>query len=72
MCSYNKINNTWACENEVTLTEVLKNQMGFKGFVMSDWWATHTTEKAANAGLDQEMPDPKFYGSELGMNIKFH
>ncbi len=37
MCSYNKINNIWACENDATLNTDLKGRLGFKGFVMSDW-----------------------------------
>ena len=35
---------------------LLKEQLGFKGFIMSDWWATHSTENAANSGLDMTMP----------------
>ena len=56
MCSYNKINGTYGCENSYTLTDVLKKDFGFKGFVVSDWGATQSTIKAANAGLDIEMP----------------
>ena len=55
MCSYNRINGTYACENRDTLTTILKRQFGFTGFVMSDWGATHSTVAAANAGLDMEM-----------------
>ena len=55
MCSYNRINNVYACENPHLLTSVLKQQFGFDGFVMSDWGATHSTVAAANAGLDMEM-----------------
>jgi len=65
MCSYNKINSTWACENEVSLTTDLKTTMGFQGFVMSDWGATHSTAKAANAGLDMQMPDASYFGTAL-------
>ena len=54
MCSYNKLNGDWACENSYLLTDVLKKAWGFKGFVISDWGATHTTTKAALAGLDNE------------------
>ncbi len=42
MCSYNRINDTYACENFNTLTLALKNFMGFEGWVMSDWFATHS------------------------------
>lgn len=37
MCSYNKINSTWACENDGVMNKVLKDELGFKGYVMSDW-----------------------------------
>jgi beta-glucosidase len=56
MCSYNKVNGDWACENDYLLNQVLKKAWGFKGYVMSDWGGTHTTAKAANAGLDNEEP----------------
>ena len=56
MCSYNRVNGDYACENSYLLTDVLKKDWGFKGWVLSDWWATHSTVKAALAGLDQEMP----------------
>jgi beta-glucosidase len=65
MCSYNRINDTYACENDLTLNQELKGYMNFQGFVMSDWGATHSTVAAANNGLDQEMPDDLFYGSPL-------
>jgi beta-glucosidase len=55
MCSYNRINGVYACENRDTLTTILRHQFGFDGFVMSDWGATHSTVAAANAGLDVEM-----------------
>eukprot|EP01065_Artemidia_motanka_P046836 TRINITY_DN718_c0_g1_i1.p1 TRINITY_DN718_c0_g1~~TRINITY_DN718_c0_g1_i1.p1 ORF type:complete len:708 (+),score=255.58 TRINITY_DN718_c0_g1_i1:59-2125(+) len=56
MCSYNKINGTYACENDFTLNTVLKGWLGFEGFVMSDWDACHSTTDSVKAGLDQEMP----------------
>ena len=55
MCSYNRINGTYACENPTLLTTFSKRQFGFDGFVMSDWGATHSTVASANAGLDMEM-----------------
>lgn len=54
MCSYNKINGVYGCENPYTLTDVLKKEWAFPGWVMSDWGAVHSTVAAANAGLDQE------------------
>ena len=56
MCSYNKINGTYACGNSETL-RILKTELGFQGFVTSDWGATHATD-FINAGLDMEMPGP--------------
>ncbi len=62
MCSYNAINGDFACENKYTLTEVLKKDWGFQGFVLSDWGGTHSTAKASAAGLDNEEPGEVFYG----------
>ena len=53
MCSYNLLNGDWACENDYLNNRVLKQDWGFKGYVMSDWGAVHSSAKAANAGLDQ-------------------
>lgn len=55
MCSYNRINGTFACGNKDTLTTILRDQIGFKGFVTSDWGAVHAVN-FINAGLDMEMP----------------
>jgi len=55
MCSYNRVNGTFACGNESTLTKILRDEIGFKGFVTSDWGAVHAV-KFINAGLDMEMP----------------
>ena len=65
MCSYNRINGDFACENSYTLRDVLKKDWGFKGFVLSDWGGTHSTEKASAAGLDQEQPMADFFGPHL-------
>jgi beta-glucosidase len=65
MCAYNKINGDYACENDYTLNQVLKKAFGFKGWVLSDWGATHSTVKAAMAGLDQEMPGSTYFGDAL-------
>lgn len=64
MCSYNRVRNTFACENEETLGD-LKGRMGFQGWVMSDWYATHSALPAALAGLDQEMPGGFFFSDAL-------
>jgi beta-glucosidase len=65
MCSYNILNGDYACENKYLLTDVLKKEWNFKGFVVSDWGATHSAEKASAAGLDQEQPEDLFYGEKL-------
>jgi len=65
MCSYNALNGDYACENKYLLTDVLKKSWGFKGFVISDWGATHSVVKASAAGLDQEQPEDLFYGEPL-------
>lgn len=54
MCSYNKVNGDWACENDYLMNQVLKRDWKFDGFVMSDWGGVHSAAKAVNAGLDQE------------------
>ena len=69
MCSYNRINSVYACENPDTLTTALRDEMGFSGFVMSDWGATHSTVNAAKAGLDMEMGSATYFGSTLGTAI---
>ncbi|HEY1726432.1 MAG TPA: glycoside hydrolase family 3 C-terminal domain-containing protein [Steroidobacteraceae bacterium] len=55
MCAYNKVNGQYACGSEALLNGVLRDQLGFRGFVTSDWGATHAPE-FINAGLDLEMP----------------
>ena len=62
MCSYNIIHGDYGCENPWLLNEVLKTDWGYKGYVMTDWGATHSTVKAANAGLDQQSGFP--FGKE--------
>jgi beta-glucosidase len=65
MCSYNKLNGDWACENKYLLNDFLKTAIGFKGFVISDWGGTHSTAKAALAGLDMEQPGSANFGDAL-------
>jgi beta-glucosidase len=66
MCSYNRVNGDYACENDFTLNQVLKRDWNFKGFVLSDWGGTHSTVKAALAGLDQDQPgDDNFFSEPL-------
>lgn len=65
MCSYNRINGDFGCENAYALRHVLEKDWGFKGFVISDWGGTHSVEKASSAGLDQEQPMADFFGPKL-------
>jgi Glycosyl hydrolase family 3 N terminal domain len=72
MCSYNRVDQKYACSNPDLLNGLLKGELGFKGYVMSDWWATHATSDAV-AGLDMTMPGNKvsgfvhdsYFGAEL-------
>ncbi|MDE3200175.1 MAG: glycoside hydrolase family 3 C-terminal domain-containing protein, partial [Acidobacteriota bacterium] len=65
MCSYNRVNGDYACQNSYLLNEVLKKDFHFKGFVLSDWGGTHSDVKASHAGLDMEQPGDFFYGASL-------
>jgi beta-glucosidase len=65
MCSYNRVNGDYACENKHLLTDILKKDWNFPGFVVSDWQATHSTAKASAAGLDHEEPGEIFYGPAM-------
>ena len=56
MCSYNRVNGTYACENAHLLTDVLRRQWGFKGYVQSDFFAVKSTVPTLLAGMDHEMP----------------
>jgi beta-glucosidase len=65
MGSFNRVNGTFACENPVLLTDILRGAFGFRGWVMSDYGANHSTAESANAGLDQEQPGEGKWGSQL-------
>lgn len=71
MAAYNKINGAYSTENTWLLTDVLRREWGFKGVVVSDWGATHSTAPAINAGLDFEMPAPaKYFGADMLAAVK--
>ena len=59
MCSYNKLNGTFASEHHHLLTDILKNEWGFEGLVVSDWGAVRNRVAALKGGLDLEMPGPQ-------------
>jgi beta-glucosidase len=65
MCAYVKTNSVYSCENADLLRRLLRDELKFDGWVMSDWGATHSTVDSANNGLDQQMPDDTFYGAAL-------
>ncbi|OLN97641.1 putative beta-glucosidase G 2 [Colletotrichum chlorophyti] len=58
MCSYNRLNQTYACENSGLLNGILKTELAFKGWTVSDWFATHSGADSINNGLDMNMPGP--------------
>ena len=63
MSSYNRVNGTYACENDHTLNDILKGEWGYKGIVMSDWFGTYD-RNVPNGGLDLEMPGEARWMSE--------
>lgn len=79
MCSYNQINNSYGCSNSYTLNKLLKGEIGFQGFVMSDWGAHHAGVGDALAGLDMSMPGDvilgspySFWGTNLTVSLLNH
>ncbi len=66
MSAYNKLNGEHAAQSRKLLTDILRSEWGFDGFVVSDWFGVHETVSAANAGLNVEMPAPvRVYGDKL-------
>lgn len=59
MCCYNRVNGVYGSENKFLMTDVLKNEWGFEGFIVSDWGAVHNQAISLAAGLDLEMPGPQ-------------
>ncbi|MGH0033253.1 MAG: glycoside hydrolase family 3 C-terminal domain-containing protein [Myxococcota bacterium] len=71
MGAYNRVNGPFACEHPRLLTDFLRDEWGFEGFVVSDWFATQSTAEAANAGLDLEMPGPpRRFGEHLAKAVE--
>jgi beta-glucosidase len=70
MSSYNLVNGEHASENRHLLSTVLKEDWGFRGLVMSDWVSVYSADKAANAGLDLEMPNAVWFGEKLAAAVK--
>lgn len=73
MCSYNRINGSYGCQNSKTLNGLLKEELGFQGYVMSDWLATHAGVATIESGMDMNMPGgieflsptPSYWGKNL-------
>jgi beta-glucosidase len=70
MCAYVKTNGIYSCQNPELLSDFLRTELDFKGWVMSDWDATHSTIAAAKAGFDQEMPGSHYYGKALKTDVE--
>lgn len=62
MCSYQRVNNSYSCQNSKLLNGILKTELGFEGVVISDWGGQYSGVAAANAGLDLAMPDSVLWG----------
>ncbi|KAF1346502.1 beta-glucosidase-related glycosidase [Delphinella strobiligena] len=65
LCGYQQANNSYSCQNPKLLNGILKTELGFQGFVMSDWQGQRSGVASANAGLDLVMPDGGFWGGNL-------
>ena len=70
MCAYNKIYSVWCSENRMLLREILKDEWGFDGLVISDWGAVHDAARAVHAGLDLRMPGIQETEEELRKGIE--
>lgn len=70
MCAYNRVNGVYACENPITQNDILKGELGFTGWIMSDWGATHSTVESIAGGLDMEMPGGVFFGKSIEGMVK--
>lgn len=70
MCSYQRVNNSYSCQNSKLLNGILKTELGFQGFVTSDWDAQHAGVATANAGMDLVMPDGGYWGDNLTEAVK--
>jgi beta-glucosidase len=69
MSAYNKVNGLWCAENPYLLTETLRKRWGFRGFVISDWGSTYSTDATINAGMDLEMPGGERH-ADLGQQAR--
>lgn len=65
MCSYQRANHSYSCQNSKLMNGILKTELGFEGFVVSDWLGQMSGVASANAGLDLVMPDEGYWGDSL-------
>jgi beta-glucosidase len=73
MCSYNKVNGTYACENDMLLQKILRGQWGFRGYVLADYGAAHDTIASLNSGLDFEpWPPAAYQPTEINAAVTTH
>lgn len=79
MCAYSRLNETYSCANSEMLSTILKDELAFPGYVVSDWGATHSTIEFAEGGLDLEMPGnvtgggiPSYFGDKLLEAVQSH
>lgn len=70
MCSYNRLNNSYGCQNSKLLNGLLKTELNFQGFVITDWNAQQSGVASALAGLDMVMPSGGFWGHNLTQAVK--
>lgn len=69
MCSYNRVNNSYGCQNSKLMNGILKTELQFDGFVIADWHAQQSGVASALAGLDMVMPDAGFWGGSLAQAV---
>lgn len=70
MCSYNRVNNSYACANSKLQNGILKTELGFQGAITSDWGAMHAGVASAEAGMDMVMPNSDLWGDNLTKAVK--
>ncbi|KAI1284188.1 beta-glucosidase M [Xylaria sp. FL0933] len=70
MCSYNRVNNSYACANSKTQNGLLKTELGFQGAITSDWGALHSGVASSLAGMDMVMPNSDLWGDQLVKAVK--
>lgn len=70
LCGYNRANQSYVCQNSKLLNGILKTELGFEGFIVSDLWGQHSGVASANAGLDVVVPDGGYWGNNLTEAVK--